>query len=327
MNNLIASYCQYPGDKSFLSSIYGFLFNILSKIIDPHFVEKTNLINETIVPDILKTIISFIDSPEASKIAAEEQDFQKYFDLLDKQNEDIVTMCLIFFNKLIDILNFNLQIDFDRILKLLVRNIVIEKTGTNGVDNEKNFEEIEKGETGNKQDVMRIVNEKIVWHVIRLISNSIVLKPDLCEKIYSYLSLDDNSQKNLIFKLYEIGISGKLQIEIVFLLTNLVRLGSNSLLENICKESDLITIFVDSFDLEDPDLIDAILCALAKIMQSELSESRQNDIKDKFNMANGEEAINKLIENNNESISQQALVFRNKIIEQPEPYKFNLDGI
>ena len=91
---------------------------------------------------------------------------------------------------------------------------------------------------------------------------------------------------------------------------------------NLCNNEQIIQILVDSLILEDPDLIDAIICSLARMIQMGVSDTTQDKIRKEFEKSGGNEIIEKLIDHENVDISERAIAFRNLVLNPPEPYQF-----
>ena len=158
-------------------------------------------------------------------------------------------------------------------------------------------------------------DDKIVLYSLRVLSNALVLDHNLCSSV-----MDTDSMK-LILDIVSNG-DGNSRIEAIYLLTILVRNSTNQIFEDLCKNFQLVAIFVDALNMEDPALVDSILCALTRMMESEVSNTTQKKIRDQFAESNGNNVIEMLINSENQDISQQAYAFQNIILEERQGFKF-----
>ncbi|KAK8841317.1 hypothetical protein M9Y10_027520 [Tritrichomonas musculus] len=286
-SHLISSYCQYPLDEKYFSSILSLIYQIIFKSLDHNWQ----------CSEAMKAMISYINTEERCKIFASLSNqpdnpdniiFQSFISLLKEENDEITVLLLIFLNKLFEKIQNTLEIDFEYVLKLFDST-----------------------------------NEIVAWHAIRLFSNSIVLNPLVCE---SFNPKEPDQKESNLQKLLDCCKegSGKKRIESLFLLTNLIRKSpvSSTIFTTLCTEEKIVPLFVDSLNLEDPELVDAIICSFARILQSEIPDTDRKKVLDKFQESGGDEVIEMLIQNEDENISMQALAFKNIILEKPTPFNF-----
>ncbi|OHT08761.1 hypothetical protein TRFO_22680 [Tritrichomonas foetus] len=252
------------------------------------FIDVFLEVSRELLPTLVNVMISFVNSNEAcqlfvSKSEESSNTILKVFEsLLSEPNPQTVINTLIFVDKLAE--GYKNIVDFDY-LKILM--------------------------------LIQTDNDKISYYAIRVISNAIVLNPQI-----SQLVIDNNFMPQIL-EVYSNG-SGNSRIETVFLMTNLVRQSNQQIFDLLCKNYQLVTIFVDALNVEEQELVDSIICALTKMMQSEISNPTQKKIRDQFYGASGNEVIEMLINSENNAISQQAYAFHSLVLEERKPFEFVL---
>lgn len=305
--NLVSSYCLYPFSNDLIQAneegkmtIYDFIYT--------SFEEKIGYEN---FPPLLKTLMCFINSDESVKFfGPKSEDFAlfnhlEYIFIPEKAKSDQDENNSNNEEEKVNIIEMKAIREEVVILNLKVFNKLFEK-----FKNSLEFINLE-----HILELFEDENEKIAWHAIRLISNVIVINPSKCElfNIEKYMEL--------LFKICNDG-KGKLKKEVIFLLTNLIRASDKSIF-SVLRDNyidELMPILIDSLYWEDPDLVDAVICSLTKMIEGELVDETSDDIKNKLKELGGDEAIEMLINSQNVDVSQQANAFKNFAFEENQPY-------
>jgi hypothetical protein len=196
---------------------------------------------------------------------------------------------------------FEVEREPDVIVSLL--HLFIKLIETNSIPDDFDF--------GKVLGLLSSENTEVLSAVLRLLSNVFVSRPQVldrcCERMASGLSLIDEA-----IRLTELP---QVRAEALFLLTNLVRQGSNGAVA-LCIDKNAVAALVEGLYLEEQELTEAILCALAKVFDCRAILATRNAPRDQWQKAGGDDAIELLVGSADEDVARLALLFRNHFLEQ-----------
>jgi hypothetical protein len=111
--------------------------------------------------------------------------------------------------------------------------------------------------------------------------------------------------------------------EALFLLTNLVRQGSTTVV-GMCIDKNVVPVLVEALYLEDTSLSEAVICGLARVFTCEENLATRSSAREQFRRASGDEVLELLIAGESVEVARLAQAFRNHFDEQlqgiPPPF-------
>ena len=162
--------------------------------------------------------------------------------------------------------------------------------------------------------------EFLVCASLRLVANAVLVCPSLCGMLTAPGDVWWRSIENVIEK----GNTA-MKVEAIFLVANIVRAGSEQVIRTnvLASPAPFVRIFADNLCIEDPDVVDSVLCALARMIRSEASGGGSEEtirlLRDEYLTT-----IETLMDSSDAAVSEQASAFFNLFIQPKarEPFQF-----
>lgn len=173
-------------------------------------------------------------------------------------------------------------------------------------------------------DLLYNQDDEIQVYALRLLSNAIISNEEICDLICN--NVVHPTKLSILIEKFNNGC-GKCKVESAFVISHLVRqCNATHYLEII--NSHVVNILVSALYIEDPDLTEDIICALARLMTFESISREKSEVRKQFNEVSGNEVIEHLCNSKEERISELATTFNDLCISKPrerQPFIFTLE--